>query len=312
MKKEEKKEKDSTPAAAGTNTEIQAGEEKAVEDVLIGTSAKLFGDTKKKKEAPREIPSTEKEEEKKGGIEEETPKEVSKYLNEEDFGDRKVKVKIAGVEKEVSFKDLLRGYQTDQYLTQKGQKLAEEAKSLGELRAEILKMTKQESTPEENTDNIDIDFYNTYIKPHTTPLQKEIESIKATLRSTLDTVAPIQYQANLEFADKIAKEQGFTDFKEYLPKIREVLLAMPYEEAYKMDTIEGTLSIYKDIKLQELFKASKKSANPDERPKPKVIPIEKGSGSPAPVDEEASYQDIFKKAKETGDWTEVLKQKGII
>ena len=53
--------------------------------------------------------------------------------------DAKVLVKIDGEEQEVSFGDLLKGYQTDSHLSKKGRELGEAQKALEEERAEKLK-----------------------------------------------------------------------------------------------------------------------------------------------------------------------------
>ena len=50
---------------------------------------------------------------------------------------KKVKVKIDGVEKVVNAEDLWKGYQTDQHLSQKGQKIGEDLRALAVERARL-------------------------------------------------------------------------------------------------------------------------------------------------------------------------------
>ena len=68
----------------------------------------------------------------------ETTNEPEVYTADDLDLDAKVKVKIDGTESEVTFQDLLKGYQTDQSLTNKGRELGEARKALDEERASKL------------------------------------------------------------------------------------------------------------------------------------------------------------------------------
>ena len=117
--------------------------EAAIRQEESGTTERLFGkeDSVSVAEPVSEAPSAPepvKAKEPEKAIEQ--PKETEKpsepdYLEFEKLADRKIKAKIGGVEKEITVKDLLKGYQTDQYLTQKGQKIAEEFRQLQTVKA---------------------------------------------------------------------------------------------------------------------------------------------------------------------------------
>ncbi len=320
-------------AGKSTSTEEMTSEGQTEE--AKGTTAKLFpefvvkeekeetsssgGETEKGETAgepgKKEI-SVEKEPSIKGNDDE----KVTEYLSLEDFGGAKVKVKIDGEEKEVTFKDLIAKYQTAQYLTQKGQRVAEEFRKLQELKAELEKAKNPES-PTISSAEPDDEFYNEFIKPYVEKQEHEIQTLKQTIDELRGITAPVQYQNNLKMLDAEFKKQGWNDFMKYVPKIEQRILEMPVEQQAIYDTGWGYSSLYKDIKLEEMREAVKSSAkketapsNVENRVKPKVVPIESGA-SPSSADESMSHlKSAFERATQTNrldDWVAYLQAKGL-
>lgn len=293
--------------ADGTTLQKASAEEAAAalegEAVQGGTTAKIFPDfVETPEEEPVDepvanTPPSEKEPETKP--EESTPT------------DDLWTVKVEGEEQKKTREEVLKGYQTDQYLTKKGQQIAEEKRVLEELKKEILEknaVTQQPSEPEEEDE-----FYTEYIAPHVTGLKSEIESLKATVSELTEVTRPTVYQTVVSQLDSELKGDGLTDFKEKLPLVEAALQALPENQFVAMNNKEGLKSIYKDLKLKELLGQGKTVEKVDERPAPNVESIVEGGNSTSSGTDDglAKYQAAFKLAQETGDWTEVLEMKGL-
>ena len=227
-----------------------------------------------------------------------TPKEPE-YLDIQDFGDKKVTVKIDGVEAEIPFKDVVKGYQTEQYLTRKGQMLAEEKKKLHETPA-----------PPIHTKD---DYLDPLMADEVERLNKELETVKEYSKAAISELAPFRYERNLSAIDTEMKAEGLIDFREKVSEIEKIILAMPPEQSVAYDTTEGFKNVYKDLKLRELIKKPQASTtvNPDVRPKPKIVPIE-SSSSPSGGDTSttAERNKAFAHAKKTGDWPSFMEKYG--
>jgi len=240
----------------------------------IGTTDKLFPEYAAEVTPPPAVeePEPPKAEEPEPEVFE-TPVQNTR-LSLDEHGDHIVTVMIDGVEKEVSFKDVLWGYQTDQYLTQKGQKLALERQTFEEMRRTVAPAKAPE--PEE------VDPLTEILQPYIKPFQAKIAALENALQEVSVVTAPAKYQQNLTNLDNRLKEEGFDDFMAYVPKI------------------------------EDFIKANQPH-NPDPRPAPKVTPIEPVGGTPTGADTfQGQYKAAFDKARETGDWTEVFRLKGVI
>lgn len=256
-------------------------------------TSKLFADLMVEEETPpvvepetKEVSETPEEENK------ETPPSPE-YLDPQEFGEKKVKVKIDGVEMEVPFRDVVKGYQTDQYLTRKGQTIAEERKRV------------QEPPPAEE------EYMDALAAKQIQELRAELERVKQYEAGVASELAPIRYERTMGSIDARMKQEGLTDFKDKLPEIEKILLAMPPEQMAAYDNPHGFEYVYKNLKLQDFKKAQvEKHKNPDERPKPKVVPIE-SSSSPSGVESVNTERTKAKeKAVQTGDWTEFFMKFG--
>lgn len=240
------------------------------------------------------------------------------YLSLEDFGDKKVKVKIDGVEKEVTLRELQKGYQTDQYLTQKGQKLSEDYKRLTQLKPESIQ-TDSKATASNEAINTDDEFYREYIAPYVEPYKKKVGTLEATLESFKGVLAPLAYENNLKMVDKSLKEKGHTDFLEYRSRIEEHIFSLPVEQQAEYDSPQGYVSIYKDLKIQDMEKKmsapprEERPKNPDARKMPKLVNIESSGGVATKTDDSLSQLNAaVRKAQNSGrtsDWQEVIRLK---
>src|SRR5574337_540502 len=281
-------------------------EEGTTQESTKGTTARLFGDLMGGEDTsteatPEPVKAEEKTEDKpekkrdeKGRFTSEAKTDekadTSEYLSIEDFGDRKVKVKVNGVEKEISFKDVIRGYQTDQAFTQKGQKVAEEYNRLKTLKPENIQV--QATSSQEVTKGTDDEFYREYIAPHIEPYKKKIDALENTLGGFQGVIAPLAYENNLKAVDRTLKAEGYDDFLQYKSKIEDFILNLPVEEQVLRDTPQDYISIYKDLKIQDLRKEmtgkKEEKKNPDARPAPKLVNIEGGANTPSGVDDSDS------------------------
>ena len=282
----------------GSTTTEQASQQ-------INVTEKLFADLLPPDEVKtppaenKEAEVKDEQETKKEVVETPAPKEPE-YLDVQGFGDKKVKIKVDGVETEIPFKDVVKGYQTEQYLTRKGQMLAEEKKKLHETPPPPLH-TKE-------------DYLDPLMADEIERLNKELETVKEHNKATISELAPIRYERNLSAIDAEMKTEGLIDFREKIPEIEKIILAMPPEQSTAYDTAEGFKSVYKNLKLQELIKklqASTTVINPDVRPKPKLVPIESSSSpSGGAVNSNAERKKAFAHATEIGDWTDFMAKYG--
>lgn len=315
-----------------TSEEIQAGEqanlnkeEQVPEDApLIGTSAKIFPDLLEDETPVESLPEEKEVElEKKADEPKKEPKKEPKdkveYLSLDDLGDKKVKITVDGVEKEVPFSELHKNYQTWEHLSRKGQKIAEQEKKFKdslEPKEKPAVPAKQE-LPEEDE----------WLRPYIEPLYQKINAVvnqntalSERIEFLQEVTRPAYYQSNLTDIDKGMKSKGFDDFLEFVPEIESSIKELEIanaEEFKRLNTKDGYVEIYKDLKLKKLSTPKDIPAEipkkVDERPVPKVTSVESGSGPPAGIENvDASYQEAFKKAQDTGDWSEVLKLKGVI
>mgnify|MGYP001587079480 FL=1 len=291
-----------------TATEVNATPDAGMQAT---TTDMLFPDFMESAEATLPEPKTEE-------LAKEAPEILPelKTLTVDEYGDKMVKVKIEGVEKEVSFKDLLKGYQTDQYLTQKGHKIAEEKRYLDSLLQSRPIEQLGSPVPDENDDL----YFNEVIKPQTEAIKQEIKQLKDIMAQTTQVIGPMQYRNDLEKLDTYMKQQGFDDFMAYVPQIENEVLHAPVEQMARMRSFETYAQLYQGMKLRDMKeqlaeiknKPPEKPKLPDERPRPKISAIESAGATSSGADDEiASYNAAFKKATKTGDWSEVYRLKGI-
>lgn len=238
------------------------------------------------------------------GVKTEIPP-LPKYLDIQEFGDAIIKAKVDGVELDVPVKDVLRGYQTDRYLTQKGQRLAAEEKRIKE---QAMAKPATETPKEEDG------LYNELVKPHTEKLSQQILSLSDEIKQMRENekiiaaeLAPVRYEKVMTSIDSELKKEGLTDFKQKLPEIEKIMLAMPPERMAEYDNPGGFEYLYRKIKLNELVR--KENVTPAIA-KQNIVTIE-SSASPSNANTAGNDKTKeFNKAKKTGDWTNYMMQYG--
>ena len=118
-----------------TEEEIEEDPEELVEEDPETSES----ETDEEEEVEEEVEETEGED----GVEETPTQEPEVYTADDLDLDAKVSVKVDGEEMEVSFGDLLKGYQTDAHLSKKGRELGEAQKTLEEERTKKLEEVEQ-------------------------------------------------------------------------------------------------------------------------------------------------------------------------
>mgnify|MGYP001613947145 CR=1 FL=1 len=237
------------------------------------------------------------------------------YLSVETLAAKKVKLKIGGQDSELTVNDLIRNVQTNQYLTQKGQRLAEEERRLQALKANT---REPQANPHLNATVPDDEFTREFIDPKIAPYQQKVTELESILSSIAPTIGEMKYQSDLKKLDTRFKDEGLDDFLQYVPKIEQYILQQDSTNQQNLYTYEFFSDFYKTEKLKEMI-ADKKNPQkaetklPDQRPKPRVVNVESGGGTATGNDDTNSlYNAAFKKAQESGnnrDWAEVIRLK---
>jgi hypothetical protein len=296
------------------------------DDILIGTSKEIFPDLNDlyKEEAGiavEEAPQSEQTETETEtqATEETKPTEEAEETQEEtqpspfdleSNKDAMVEVNIGGEKKMVTLEEAIKGYQTDQFLTKKGQTIAEDKKYIQEIEAKLKETVKPQAPLEEEEEFVDA------------RAGKEIANLKGQLNQITDYLGNLTENLkptiiNTEHT-KVAKalaEEGFTDYSDYQPRIDDAINSMSPELRKEYDTIQGKTALYRDLKLRDFQKGvikPKEQPVKPEKKQVKVVPVvESGGGASAADDGYASkYKAAYEKAQETGNWDELIRLKG--
>ncbi len=240
--------------------------------------------------------------------------EVDKYLSIEDLGDKLVKVKVGGMEKEQTLKDVIKGFQTEAYLSQKGDRLAKAVRDFEASKEPVVPFAITSSVSQSPSD--EDDYFKEYVKPRLSEQSTEVQLLKKELSAVKDAMQPFQYQGRVGEIDKILKAQGYDDFNELLPQVEQQIMALPVEQQVEMDTPAGFMSIYKDLKILQMSKQAKEGGKTPKAVDTRTVPnvaVESGASVSNPSDDSTSkYNTAFQKAVQSGrdgDWAEVLKLK---
>lgn len=239
----------------------------------------------------------------------------TKYLSLEEFGNFMIKTKVDGEEQDVSVKDVLRGYQTNKYLTQRGQQIGEQFKQLEKAKDGLIDKSKTvevKANPEDeySLDPSPIETGSTEMAQ----LRQQVEMLNNNLQSVTATLAPTVYEQEMKAINAHLKSQGYDDFMDYRPEIESYFSTLTVEQRVAL-TEGDVVNKYKDLKIAKMLKTQTDAAvKPvEERIAPTVVNINAGSGRPSGADEDdAKYAKDFARAQETGDWTKVLAGKGYL
>jgi len=315
--------------------ESKPEEGKTEEVAAKSTTETLFSDYYEEAKPAEESKSDQKAEETTAKAEETIPAKTEEadqpqMIDMDSFGDNLVKTKVSGVESDVKMKDLVRSYQTDSYLTQKGQRLAQQEKQLAEKAKKLEAKSVVESKPAEEEISEESKWVRSEIQPELAKRDQQIADLQKQLEGIQRSTQDVAYESMLTRADKSIKskktgEDGspvFDDFKDYVPKIESFIASLPEDQQSMMLNDMGYISVYNEMKMSDLVtgknNTSKKQVKPNAevRPKPnlKKIPVvESGSGtSTGAGDENASYEKAFEKATKSGrteDWMSVFQER---
>lgn len=223
-------------------------------------------------------------------------------LNLSDFSGKTVTTKVNGEEKEVSLEELLKGYQISETLTQRGQELGTERKSLAdertqleELRAKVEGMV-QNGVPQTQTQpspipGVDMDMLDETTKAALLAQQSTQDDKMAQINETLKQLSvglqPVQIEQEYKKLDKALKLENseiYTDFMDKIPEIENVILSMSVQDQALHGGPLGYKNIYKDIKLREI------TANPGNNVAALVPSVEGGAGVPTGAGGESSQK----------------------
>ena len=231
------------------------------------------------------------------------PSLTDDYLDIEAVKGKKVKLKVDGQEMEVPFEELVKNHQTWQHLSRVGRVVGEQRKSLVEERAELERLRRSQAED--------------YLVTDVPSVNDEVVALKAEVVNLRSAIQPTLAQMTLERADSDLKHRGLNDFKSYVPKIREFILAnVPAERQGMYDNIETFVSMYQEMKLDDMIRTqpSKPSAAT-----PKIVPPIESASAPTNVQATSQlkkdYEAAYKRAQESGDvrlWGEAIKLKEML
>lgn len=227
----------------------------------------------------------------------------------------KTKTKIDGIEGEASILDIKKNYQLEKHLTQRGQKIGEERRQLEQLRNDLQRQAMASQTPPASEQELPDD-------PQYRALKQELDNLK----SILPAIQPVIYQSARQKLANELKEQGFTDFMDYIDKIDARVGAEADDNKWRYyNTPEGAKQLYFQMKLEEARNGTQPKAAKAEpviepvKPahRPPVVKID-GGNQPTKAtgnvdDWNARYQQLmaeWKKTKDKGLLQEILKLQG--
>lgn len=265
------------------------------------------------------------------------PTTTPQYVDLNSLDGKLMKLKVDGVEIDVPAETVVKNYQLEAHLTQKGQRLADQEKILQEVLKEAVNR-KPTGTPPAAGEPTAI--------PEDPNADPELVKIKAELQATRQELAQVskatqhvRVQEGLKAIDQdIRTNIGADDFMVYAPKITEFAKSQckdpanptPEEKAL-FDTVGFYKTKYLEMKAKDMIagktpvpKAPPPAApaagappakGPESRPAPNIS-VETGAGSPQ-IEQphnswNARYKAALQKATQTGDmhdWAEVSRLK---
>lgn len=229
---------------------------------------------------------------------------------------KKFKAVIGGEEKIVPIEELVKGYQTDQYLSQKGSKLYEERKALAEERQKLEQIRSQR-------DNVgrEFDQPNYQNDELIQTMDKRLSMIEKNINHIAKASEQAVFETNRKMLISELKHEGAADIEEYLPKIQNYIVDLKDDRAVQFyDTVEGGKALYymmKNKDLQERLKSIESKQSGQTVSKPPIVKIDIGSsaGSAGIDNQSAKLEEAILRAKRTrntDDWNTVLRLKGVI
>lgn len=251
--------------------------EQSASDSQPTMTEKLFPDffvdgeiTTQRQDISPEAAADEASEAPKPDVKPETKPEAKgpEYLDLTQISGKMVKVKVDGVEMDVPAEDVIKNYQLDRHLTQRGQSLSEKEKelnglkdTLNEIKAEVLAAPKPGEAPAIPDARIE-------------SISKKIEEIESAIRPVVTKEA---VEKGIERLDQAVRENlGYEDFRAKIPEIQAEISKNfkdprkpTEEELAKFDTLAMWYQGFQTVKLRELRGKPAESTLPP-KPAPKV------------------------------------------
>lgn len=257
------------------------------------------------------------------------PAPTREYLDVAQISDRWVKLTVDGVETEMQVKDAVKSIQLERHLTQRGQALAEQEKTLREIRSELLTRPAPAPAKPDDPNNPDPGPSS---DPSVAKLEKQLAETQRQLAEVMQVTSDVRVKKAMEsIHGQVQKVTGFDDFMLYVPEIQRLARSKcvdpnkpTAQEIALYDTPMFYQSTYMEMKMKDLA-AGKGSPAPAPAPSPtppgrgpdtRPIPdIEGAGGAPriaASDDWQTRYDAAFDLAVETGrneHWVEVVRLK---
>lgn len=226
---------------------------------------------------------------------------------------KKFKAVIGGNEQVVPVEELVKGYQTDQYLSQKANKLYEERKALAEERQRLEQLKSQGN--QDSYQNPDL-----YRDEYTQALERRLAKMEQSLGQIAQGTQQAVYESNQKRLSEELKRDGFDDFNDYLPKMKEYVSELKDDRQVMFyDTYEGGKALYHQMKNKELMgrlKADEASKSSPTVKRPPIVRIDAGSSQGSSIDPQSvKAKEAFKQAVKTrhpDDWNNYLRLIGQI
>lgn len=272
------------------------------------TTSNLFPDFDDKGERLNAVPEAPEQEavKKEEAVAPEVKADPADYLNLEEMSGKKVKTKIDGIDGEVSLEELVKGYQTNKHLSQRGQELGaqrlaitEQQKRIDETLAKVEGGTIPQAQIPTAPLGFDPEMLDDTSKAAFAMQANQIQALTDTVNTFATSMQGVQVDQQLKQIDSVLKAENpeFHDFMAKIPEIENAILSMAPEMQAEYGTSVGYMNIYKSLKFQEVQGGK---SGVDERATVTLTPIESGSGlaTGADTSNNAEYQKQFGNLKD--------------
>lgn len=269
-----------------------------------GTTAGLFGNDFDDS-GVKEAPATETKSAETVVPEVKADAPVVDFLNLDEIGDRKVKTKIDGVEGEVSLSELVKGYQTDKHLSQKGQelgaqrlKLSEQQKQIDDALANIQQPAQHQAPMASMPEGFDPEMLDETTRAAFNSQNGQIQTLTDTINNLAVSMQGVQLEQQYKQIDAMLKAENpevFTDFMPMIGEVEAAIMSMPPERQAEYGNAVGYRDVYKTLKIAKMHNATSDQSN-----EVKVVPIESGGGvsTSAEAASSSQYQAQFTKMQD--------------
>lgn len=283
------------------------------------TSSRLFPDTYDEKKNSAEVVEEKTGQEEIFPTREDVQEPAAQPAQQDDIFEfdslkgKKFKAVIGGQEQVVPVEELVKGYQTDQYLSQKANKLYEERKALAEERQQLEQLrSRQTQDPYQEPER--------YQDEAVVAMERRLARMEQSIGQIAQGTQQAVYESNQKRLSEELKREGFEDFNEYLPKMKDYVSNLKEDRMVMFyDTPEGGKALYHQLKNKELMermKALEAGNAPQPVRRPPIVRIDAGSSQGSQVDVSSiKLREALKQAvssQHPDDWNNYLRLKGVL